>query len=64
MWLPANEIFPKTAVKVILYSWVVVNIIISHKTIPKCDNLLTIYNLINVKNASVVPDVNKATRRV
>ncbi|KAL5982302.1 hypothetical protein ACLOJK_016373 [Asimina triloba] len=61
--LHTNGIFPKTTVKGILYPRVVVNIVISHKTIPKCDNLLTIYNLTNVKNASVVPYVNKAVRK-
>ncbi|KAL5975288.1 hypothetical protein ACLOJK_031967 [Asimina triloba] len=57
--LLASEIFPTTAVKAILYPGAVVNSVISHKTIPKWDNMLTIYNLTDVKNASAVPDLQR-----
>ncbi|KAL5988956.1 hypothetical protein ACLOJK_027058 [Asimina triloba] len=57
--LLASEIFPTTVVKAILYLRAVVNSVIYHKTIPKGDNMLTIYNFTDLKNVSTVPNLQR-----
>ncbi|KAL5980323.1 hypothetical protein ACLOJK_028231 [Asimina triloba] len=57
--LLASEIFSTTAMKAILYPRVVVNSVIYHKTIPKGDNMLTIYNFTDLKNVSAIPDLQR-----
>ncbi|XP_058074527.1 uncharacterized protein LOC131223219 [Magnolia sinica] len=57
--LLASEIFPTTAVKALLYPGAVVNGLISNMTIPQWDNILTIYNLTDVKNASAITDLQR-----
>ncbi|KAF9611932.1 hypothetical protein IFM89_037152 [Coptis chinensis] len=50
--LIASEIFPSGVVKAILYPGAVANGLIKNRTIPKWDNVLNIYNLTEVKEAS------------
>ncbi|KAJ4958836.1 hypothetical protein NE237_025947 [Protea cynaroides] len=57
--LITSEIFPVGVVKALLYPGAVVNGIINNKTIPKWDNILTIYNLTNVKEASPMTDLQR-----
>ncbi|XP_068647325.1 uncharacterized protein [Aristolochia californica] len=57
--LVASEIFPIAAVKALLYPGAITRGLISDKTIPKWDNLLNIYNLTDVKNASAVGDLKR-----
>lgn len=57
--LIASEIFPVAAVKALLYPGAVTNGLISNMTFPSWDNLLNIYNLTNVKEASAVTDLQR-----
>ena len=57
--LIASDIFPTTAVKALLYPGAIANGLISNMTIPSWDNLLDLYNLTDVKNASAVTDLQR-----
>ncbi|XP_042497744.1 uncharacterized protein LOC122076500 [Macadamia integrifolia] len=57
--LIATEICPAVVVKALLYPGVVANGIINNTTIPKWDNILNIYNLTNVKEASPEVDLKR-----
>lgn len=57
--LIASEIFPTVAVKALLYPGAIANGLISNMTIPSWDNLLNLYNLTDVKNASAVADLQR-----
>ncbi|KAJ8640564.1 hypothetical protein MRB53_017258 [Persea americana] len=57
--LIASDIFPTTAVKALLYPGAIANGLISNMTIPSWDNLLNLYNLTDVKNASAVTDLQR-----
>lgn len=57
--LIASEIFPVPAVKALLYPGAVANGIVKNMTIPSWDDLLNIYNLTSVKEASAVTDLQR-----
>lgn len=57
--LIASEIFPVPAVKTLLYPGAVINGIVKNMTVPSWDNLLNIYNLTSVKEASAVTDLQR-----
>ncbi|KAI8569054.1 hypothetical protein RHMOL_Rhmol02G0248300 [Rhododendron molle] len=57
--LIASEIFPVAAVKALLYPGAVTTGLITNMTFPSWDNLLNIYNLTNVKEASAVTDLQR-----
>lgn len=62
--LIASEIFPVAAVKALLYPGAVTNSLITKMTFPSWDNLLNIYNLTNVKEASAVTDLQRLEVRL
>uniref|UniRef100_A0A5B7BPJ6 Tail fiber n=1 Tax=Davidia involucrata TaxID=16924 RepID=A0A5B7BPJ6_DAVIN len=57
--LIASEIFPVAVVKALLYPGAIANGLIKNMTIPSWDNLLNIYNLTDVKEASPVNDLQR-----
>ncbi|KAF5185469.1 tail fiber [Thalictrum thalictroides] len=57
--LIASEIFPTSAVKALLYPGAFANGLIRNRTIPTWDNLLNIYNLTDVKEASALADLQR-----
>ncbi|KAF9613211.1 hypothetical protein IFM89_006312, partial [Coptis chinensis] len=57
--LIASEIFPSGVVKALLYPGAVANGLIRNRTVPKWDNVLNIYNLTEVKEASPVTDLQR-----
>ncbi|KAJ6827374.1 uncharacterized protein M6B38_368540 [Iris pallida] len=57
--LVANEIFPSSAVKALLYPGAAVSSLLSNMTIPRWDNILHMYNLTEVKNASATVDLQR-----
>ncbi|KAG5599192.1 hypothetical protein H5410_030562 [Solanum commersonii] len=57
--LISSEIFPLPLVKAMLYPGAVANGLITSRTVPSWDNLLNIYNLTNVKEASAVTDLQR-----
>ncbi|ONK59532.1 uncharacterized protein A4U43_C08F7390 [Asparagus officinalis] len=57
--LTANEIFPSAVVKALLYPGAAVNSLVSNMTLPKWNNILHMYNLTEVKNASAVVDLQR-----
>ncbi|KAJ6846525.1 uncharacterized protein M6B38_281960 [Iris pallida] len=57
--LVANEIFPSTVVKALLYPGALVNSLLSNRTIPMWDNIFHMYNLTEVKNASATVDLQR-----
>ncbi|KAL2545141.1 hypothetical protein Fot_14407 [Forsythia ovata] len=57
--LIASEIFPVPVVKGLLYPGAVVNGLINNMTIPSWENLLSIYNLTDIKEASAVADLQR-----
>ncbi|TMW99664.1 uncharacterized protein LOC107023674 [Solanum pennellii] len=57
--LISSEIFPLPLVKAMLYPGAVANCLITSRTVPSWDNLLNIYNLTNVKEASAVTDLQR-----
>lgn len=57
--LISSEIFPLSLVKAMLYPGAVANGLITSRTVPSWDNLLNIYNLTNVKEASAVTDLQR-----
>ncbi|KAF3685344.1 hypothetical protein FXO37_00715 [Capsicum annuum] len=54
-----SEIFPLPLVKAMLYPGAVANGLMTSRTVPSWDNLLNVYNLINVKEASAVTDLQR-----
>lgn len=57
--LIASEIFPVVVVKGLLYPGAAVNGLIHNMTVPSWDNLLDLYNLTSVKEASAVTDLQR-----
>ncbi|KAL0709349.1 hypothetical protein Bca4012_016327 [Brassica carinata] len=50
--LISSEIFPVPMIKALLYPGAIVNGLATNMTFPKWDNVLDLYNLTNVKDAS------------
>ncbi|XP_020592682.1 uncharacterized protein LOC110033137 [Phalaenopsis equestris] len=57
--LVANHVFPQPVVKALLYPGAIVNCIYTNMSLPSWDNILHIYNLININNASAVVDLQR-----
>lgn len=57
--LIASEVFPAPVVKALLYPGAIVNGLVMNLTVPSWSNLLDIYNLTNVKEASAVTDLQR-----
>ncbi|OVA10088.1 hypothetical protein BVC80_1599g14 [Macleaya cordata] len=57
--LIASEIFPAVVVKALLYPGALANGLIKNMTIPSWDNVLNVYNLTDVKEASPVTDLQR-----
>lgn len=57
--LIASDIFPVPVIKSLLYPGAVVNGLINNMTVPRWDNLLNIYNLTSVKEASAITDLQR-----
>ncbi|KAI0522880.1 uncharacterized protein LOC110116040 [Dendrobium catenatum] len=57
--LVANQVFPQPVVKALLYPGAILNGIYTNLTFPSWDNLLQIYNLTNINNASAVVDLQR-----
>ncbi|XP_061340978.1 uncharacterized protein LOC133287395 [Gastrolobium bilobum] len=57
--LIASEIIPVSVVKGLLYPGAAVNSLIHNRTVPSWNNLLDLYNLTNVKEASAVHDLQR-----
>lgn len=57
--LISSEIFPLPVVKALLYPGAVLDGVISNQTVPSWDNILNIYNLTGVKEASAAPDLQR-----
>jgi len=57
--LISSEIFPLPLVKAMLYPGAVANGLITSRMVPSWDNLLNIYNLTNVNEASAVTDLQR-----
>lgn len=57
--LISSEIFPVPMIKALLYPGAIVNGLSTNMTFPKWDNVLDLYNLTIVKDASAVPDLQR-----
>ncbi|KAK6927521.1 hypothetical protein RJ641_006112 [Dillenia turbinata] len=57
--LIATEIFPVPVVKALLYPGAITNGLIKNMTIPKWNDLLSIYNLTDVKGAPAATDLQR-----
>ena len=57
--LITSEIFPVPVVKALLYPGAVANGLVTNMTVPSWNNLLDIYNLTNVKEATPVTDLQR-----
>ncbi|VFQ79872.1 unnamed protein product [Cuscuta campestris] len=57
--LIASDIFPVPVVKVLLYPGAFANSLIRNMTVPSWDNLLNMYNLTRIKDASAVSDLQR-----
>ncbi|KAF2287212.1 hypothetical protein GH714_039360 [Hevea brasiliensis] len=57
--LVASEIFPVPVVKALLYPGAIVNGLVRNMTVPRWDNVLSIYNLTSVKEAPAVVDLQR-----
>lgn len=57
--LISSEIFPLPVVKALLYPGAIVNGLITNMTFPSWNNLLTIYNLTDIKDSSAVVDLQR-----
>ena len=57
--LISSEIFPVPMIKALLYPGAIVNGLATNMTFPKWDDVLDLYNLTNVKEASAVPDLQR-----
>ena len=57
--LIASDIFPVPVVKALLFPGAIANGLVKNMTVPSWDNLLNIYNLTSIKEASAVPDLQR-----
>ncbi|KAL2525681.1 hypothetical protein Adt_10735 [Abeliophyllum distichum] len=57
--LVASEIFPLPVVKGLLYPGAIVNGLINNMSFPSWDNLLSIYNLTDIKQASTLTNLQR-----
>ncbi|KAK6118342.1 hypothetical protein DH2020_047913 [Rehmannia glutinosa] len=57
--LIASEVFPLPVVKGLLYPGAIINGLITNMTVPNWNNLLSIYNLTDIKEASAVADLQR-----
>ncbi|KAL3844297.1 hypothetical protein ACJIZ3_001700 [Penstemon smallii] len=57
--LISSEVFPLPVVKGLLYPGAVVNGLVSNMTVPSWDQLLSIYNLTDIKEASAITDLQR-----
>lgn len=57
--LISSDIFPVPVIKALLYPGAIVHGLATDMTFPKWENVLDIYNLTNVKEASAVPDLQR-----
>lgn len=57
--LISSEVFPLPIVKGLLYPGALVNGLINDRSVPSWDNLLGIYNLTHIKEASAVVDLQR-----
>ncbi|KAL0394250.1 UNVERIFIED_CONTAM: hypothetical protein Slati_4391200 [Sesamum latifolium] len=57
--LISSDVFPLPVVKALLYPGAVVNGLISNMTVPNWENLLGVYNLTSIKEASAVTDLQR-----
>ncbi|KAK4422176.1 hypothetical protein Salat_1799900 [Sesamum alatum] len=57
--LIASDVFPLPVVKGLLYPGAILNGLITNMTVPSWNNLLTIYNLTEIKDASPVVDLQR-----
>lgn len=57
--LISSEIFPVPMIKALLYPGAIVNGLATNMTFPKWDDVLDLYNLTNVKDASAVPHLQR-----
>ncbi|KAG6698292.1 hypothetical protein I3843_08G013400 [Carya illinoinensis] len=57
--LIASEIFPVAVMKTLLYPGAVANCLVKNFAVPSWNNLLDIYNLTSVKEASAVTDLQR-----
>ncbi|XP_019154022.1 PREDICTED: uncharacterized protein LOC109150546 [Ipomoea nil] len=57
--LIASDIFPVPVVKALLYPGATTNSLIKNMTVPSWENLLNIYNLTNIKEASAATDLQR-----
>ncbi|XWS70851.1 hypothetical protein CRYUN_Cryun03dG0084600 [Craigia yunnanensis] len=57
--LIASDIFPVPVVKALLFPGAIANGLVKNMSVPSWDNLLNIYNLTSIKEASAVPDLQR-----
>lgn len=57
--LIASEVFPVSIVKGLLYPGAVIDGLIKNMTVPSWNNLLNVYNLTDVKEASPITDLQR-----
>ena len=57
--LVASEVFPVPVTKALLYPGATINGLIQNKTIPGWNDILDIYNLTSIKEASAVTDLQR-----
>ncbi|KAH6774162.1 tail fiber [Perilla frutescens var. frutescens] len=57
--LISSEIFPLPVVKALLYPGAIVNGLVTNMTFPSWNDLLNLYNLTNIKEASAVVDLQR-----
>ncbi|KAI4316307.1 hypothetical protein L6164_024299 [Bauhinia variegata] len=57
--LISSEIFPVPVIKVLLYPGAAVNGLVRNMTVPRWNDLLDIYNLTSIKEASAVTDLQR-----
>lgn len=57
--LIASEVFPLPVVKGLLYPGAIVNGLITNMHVPSWNNLLSIYNLTDIKEASAITDLQR-----
>lgn len=57
--LIASDVFPVAVVKALLFPGAITNGLVKNMTVPSWDNLLNIYNLTSIKEASAVPDLQR-----
>ncbi|CAN8256654.1 unnamed protein product [Cochlearia groenlandica] len=57
--LISSEIFPVPVIKSLLYPGAIINGLATNMTFPNWDNILNIYNLTDIKEASAVTDLQR-----